>query len=261
MARKTPAAQPALFRRQIPKMPAGYYSSGPNPNLRAFVEAHAKPYDPATDDYAAPAFDHPITATKATAIYNMHTYWSKKPHDAIREYIRHYTQPGDLVLDPFCGSGSTALAALMEGDLGRAAELGEEALTLFQVHDIRGGVVEVLRLPLKAFNSKHELIRHLPQEVLKDEECLRLLVGDRQVDPSILLRLARNKQTPRPILEAIAAHPTLMAHPAIMSELLLNPKTPRESAIRIWGLLSDSEQQQLLRSPHLPATLRHLAEA
>ena len=31
------------------------------------------------------------------------------------QYIRHYTQPGDLVLDPFCGSGGTALAALMEG--------------------------------------------------------------------------------------------------------------------------------------------------
>jgi len=25
-------------------------------------------------------------------------YWSKKPHDAIRQYVRHYTQPGDLVL-------------------------------------------------------------------------------------------------------------------------------------------------------------------
>ena len=57
----------------------------------------------------------PITSTKATAIYNMHTYWSKKPHDAIRQYIRHFTQPGDIVLDPFCGSGGTALAALMEG--------------------------------------------------------------------------------------------------------------------------------------------------
>jgi hypothetical protein len=45
----------------------------------------------------------------------MHTYWSKKPHDAIRQYIEHYTQPGDLVLDPFSGSGSTALAALMTG--------------------------------------------------------------------------------------------------------------------------------------------------
>jgi len=99
-------------------MPEGYYSGDkPNPNLRAFVEQHLreKPYDPLTDAYEVPAFDKPIMATKATAIYNMHTYWSKKPHGAIREYIRHYTQPGDLVLDPFCGSGSTALAALMEG--------------------------------------------------------------------------------------------------------------------------------------------------
>ncbi len=99
-------------------MPEGYYSGDkPNPNLRAFVDEHIKerPYDPENDDYDVPAFDKPIETTKATAIYNMHTYWSKKPHDAIRQYIRHYTKPGDLVLDPFCGSGGTALGALMEG--------------------------------------------------------------------------------------------------------------------------------------------------
>lgn len=99
-------------------MPEGYYSGDqPNPHLRAFVEAHRaeNPYILAEDGYRVTAFTTPIDATKATAIYNMHTYWSKKPHDAIREYIHHYTQPGDLVLDPFCGSGGTALAALMEG--------------------------------------------------------------------------------------------------------------------------------------------------
>lgn len=106
-----------------------------------------------------------------------------------------------------------------------------------------------------------ELIRHLPQEVLKDEETLLCLVADRQLDPGLLLRLARNKQTPRAVLEHIAAHPIVMAHPPIMAELLLNPKTPREASARIWGLLSDTEQQQLLRSPHLPATLRHLANS
>lgn len=107
-----------LFKSKVAKMPEGYYSGDqPNPNLRAFVEAHLreKPYDPRNDTYNVPAFDKPIETTKATAIYNMHTYWSKKPHDAIRQYIRHYTEPGDLVLDPFCGSGGTALAALMEG--------------------------------------------------------------------------------------------------------------------------------------------------
>ncbi len=118
MAKKYDPQAGSLFKKEVPKMPEGYYSGDkPNPNLRAFVEKHLKerPYDPETDDYDVPAFDKPIETTKATAIYNMHTYWSKKPHDAIRQYIRHYTMPGDLVLDPFCGSGGTALAALMEG--------------------------------------------------------------------------------------------------------------------------------------------------
>jgi len=105
-------------------------------------------------------------------------------------------------------------------------------------------------------SSGGEIMRHLPQEVLQDEETLRRLVADRQLDPGILLRLARNKLTPRSVLEQIAGHPVLMAHAAIMSELLLNPKTPRDASIRIWGLLSEAEQQQLLRSPHLPAALR-----
>ena len=100
-----------LFPSQTIVLPEGYYSGDkPNPNLRTIVEAHLheRPYDPETDHYKAAAFSQPINTTKATAIYNMHTYWSKKPHDAIRQYIRHYTRPGDLVLDPFCGSGGTA---------------------------------------------------------------------------------------------------------------------------------------------------------
>ena len=124
---KSPPHQSPLFKRPVPQMPEGYYSSGPNPNLRKFVEEHATPYDPEHDDYNVPPFDQPITTTKATAIYNMHTYWSKKPHDAIRQYIRHYTKPGDLVLDPFCGSGGTALAALMEGRAAIAIDLSPAA--------------------------------------------------------------------------------------------------------------------------------------
>jgi hypothetical protein len=135
--------------------------------------------------------------------------------------------------------------------------------------ELKRQALEKLKAQYLAMDSQHrivtlratggELIRHLPQEILQDLETLQQMVADRQLDPSILLRLARNKQTHRTVLEQIAAHPILMAHPAIMQELLLNPKTPRESAIRIWGLLSESEQQQLLRSPHLPATLRNLA--
>ena len=110
--------QHKLFSSDVTKMPEGYYSGDkPNTKLRSFVEEHIseRPYDPSTDDYVVPAFDRAIETSKATAIYNMHTYWSKKPHDAIQQYIQHFTVPGDLVLDPFSGSGGTALATLIEG--------------------------------------------------------------------------------------------------------------------------------------------------
>ena len=125
-ASKKPARGSKVFPGFTPaqKTFAGYYSGNqPNSNLRQFVDLHAKPFDPENDKYCVPAFTEQITTTKVNAIYNMHTYWSKKPHDAIRKYMRHYTAPGDLVLDPFCGSGGTALAALLEGRTAIASDL------------------------------------------------------------------------------------------------------------------------------------------
>ncbi len=128
----------------------------------------------------------------------------------------------------------------------------ENLRTLYRDMDIPSRIMALC-------TSGGELMRHLPQEVLQDEETLRRMVADRQLDPGILLRLARNKLTPRAVLDQIAGHPVLMAHAAIMSELLLNPKTPREASVRIWGRLSGAEQQQLLRSPHLPSALRSMS--
>jgi len=38
-------------------------------------------------------------------IYSSHKYWSKKPYNVIRYFISKYSKEGDIVLDPFCGSG------------------------------------------------------------------------------------------------------------------------------------------------------------
>ena len=125
---KSTSRQPSFFRRDVPKMPEGYYSSGPNPNLRQFVEEHAKPYDMAEDRYGITAFTEQITVLKRKSpAMDLHIYWSKKPHDAIREYIKHYTKPKDIVLDPFCGSGGTALAALIEDRHAIAIDLSPAA--------------------------------------------------------------------------------------------------------------------------------------
>lgn len=45
-------------------------------------------------------------------MYSMHKYWSKKSPDVIAAYIERYTKPGDIVLDPFCGSGIVACEAV-----------------------------------------------------------------------------------------------------------------------------------------------------
>jgi len=125
MAKKKHDTGKKLFDSQeiAPGMPSGYYSGDqPNTNLRTFVEEHAKPYDPDTDDYKVVAFSEPITTTKATGIYNLHSYVSKKPHDAIRQYVRHFTKKGEIVLDCFSGSGGTSLAALTEGRIAIAID-------------------------------------------------------------------------------------------------------------------------------------------
>jgi DNA modification methylase len=150
----------------VPTMPDGYYSGDqPNHHLRSFIEEHAKLYDPENNDYNVCAFDLPITTTKATAIYNMHTYWSKKPHDAIRQYIRHYTEPGDIVLDPFCGSGGTALAALMEGRKAIAIDRSPAATFITKnyctpvvVSGLRQALEEVRRHVLKELSWLYETV-------------------------------------------------------------------------------------------------------
>ena len=91
------------------------YSLGPNPDLGKFVRKYGKPYDPEKDDYERAPFAEEIVVSKADPIYDMHTYWSKKHYKAIMKYIEHYTEPGDLVLDQFCGSGMTGVAALALG--------------------------------------------------------------------------------------------------------------------------------------------------
>lgn len=44
--------------------------------------------------------------------YMMHKYWARRPHNVFRELISHYTMPGDIILDPFCGGGVTVVESL-----------------------------------------------------------------------------------------------------------------------------------------------------
>jgi 16S rRNA G966 N2-methylase RsmD len=81
--------------------------------IAEFIARYGLPYDPETDAYDCGPFVADIREGKNDPIYNAHSYHTKVPPRAIIPYILHYTQPGDVVLDPFCGSGMTGVAAMM----------------------------------------------------------------------------------------------------------------------------------------------------
>ena len=81
--------------------------------LKEFIAKYARPYDAESDDYDRPPFAADIKEGKNDPVYNAHSYHTKVPPRSIIPYILHYTRPGDIVLDPFCGSGMTGVAAQM----------------------------------------------------------------------------------------------------------------------------------------------------
>lgn len=61
-----------------------------------------------------------IEVKRSDPVYMAHAYLTKVPVPGIVPFIEAFTRPGDVVLDPFAGSGMTGVAALA---LGRSARL------------------------------------------------------------------------------------------------------------------------------------------
>lgn len=103
--------------------------------------------------YAIPAQTHP-------PMYLMHKYWARKPHNVVREYIEHYTKPGEIVFDPFCGSGVTIIEALKAGRKAIGVDL--DPVSIF-ITRMTGTYVDLNELK-KTFN---EIETKVKERVLK----------------------------------------------------------------------------------------------
>ena len=101
-----------------------YYTACPNPFIEDFIKQYGKPYDPKNDSYRREPFASDVSEGKNDPIYNAHSYHTKVPHKAIMRYILHYTEPGDVVFDGFCGTGMTGVAAQLCGDKAVVESLG-----------------------------------------------------------------------------------------------------------------------------------------
>lgn len=88
-----------------------FYTACPNPYIEEFIENYGSIYNSETDEYKKLPYTADIDTNKNDKLTNAHSYHTKSPWHAIQQYIEHYTNPGDIVLDCFSGSGMTGIAA------------------------------------------------------------------------------------------------------------------------------------------------------
>ncbi len=100
-----------------------YYTACPNPFLEDVINTFGTAYL-ASDVREKEPFVADVSEGKNDTIYNAHGYHTKVPHKAIVRYILHYTKPGDVIFDGFCGSGMTGVAAQLCSDASIVSSLG-----------------------------------------------------------------------------------------------------------------------------------------
>jgi DNA modification methylase len=67
------------------------------------------------------------------ALHNLHSFPAKFPPQLPRKFIEGLTRPGDVVLDPMAGSGTTIVEAVLAGRRGIAFDIDPLALLLSSV--------------------------------------------------------------------------------------------------------------------------------
>ena len=141
-----------------------YYTACPNPWVNSFIsewkieksnKGKEKPYH--REPFAAD-----VSEGKNDPIYNAHSYHTKVPHKAIMRYILHYTEPGDIVFDGFCGTGMTGVAAQMCGDIETVESLGymveKDGVVLQDETDSSGNAI---RTPFSKIGARHAVLNDL----------------------------------------------------------------------------------------------------
>jgi len=95
-----------------------YYTACPNPWLNDFIAEWEKEKEQLEregkrkeDFEVKEPYASDVSEGKYNPLYLLHPYLTKVPYPAIIKYLNHYTQPGDIVLDGFAGTGMTGAAA------------------------------------------------------------------------------------------------------------------------------------------------------
>lgn len=149
-----------------------YYTAFPNPFINEFIEKNGITYNEETDDYNVEPYTSDVSEGKNDSIYNAHSYHTKVPHKAIMKYILHYTKPGDIVFDGFCGTGMTGVAAQMCENPDNEFKLKIEQ----EMENVEWGARKAVLNDLSAAATFISYNYNIPQEIFKfHSDCSHLI--------------------------------------------------------------------------------------
>lgn len=98
-----------------------------------------------------------VSEGKNNPIYMAHAYHTKVPHPAIMRYILHYTQPGDIVFDGFCGTGMTGVAANLCGSIENVNALNLKNAKVGVRHSICSDLSPIASLISASYNARFDV--------------------------------------------------------------------------------------------------------
>jgi DNA modification methylase len=94
----------------------------------------------------------------AYASHDLHSFAAKFPPQLPRAFIRTLTNPGDVVLDPMMGSGTSVVEAFLEGRRGIGLDFDPLALRLSRVKTVPLGSDKLRNLGFKAISRAKDLL-------------------------------------------------------------------------------------------------------
>lgn len=156
-----------------------YYTACPNPWLNDFIadwekeKEQLKAEGKRVEDFdVKEPYASDVSEGKNNPVYLAHGYHTKVPHPAIMRYILHYTQPGDIVFDGFCGTGMTAVAANLCGISSEVRKYGGLFAKIGCRHAICTDLSPIASLIAASYNQKFcsETFERKAKEVLEQVE-------------------------------------------------------------------------------------------
>ena len=120
--------------------------------------------------------------------YGVHPYFTRRPANVVRKYIEQYSQEGDTVLDPFGGTGVTAIEAFL---LGRNAIQNDlNPFANFIARNIADTTLPSTTPLRQAFERVEKSCSKEVQEIEKDEAVAKRWLNKLPLPENI--RLPRN---------------------------------------------------------------------